>query len=158
MAAPTPTVRGTPAGIKLKDGFSSKVTLGALPTASFWEKKIKPPGLDGGEPIQQTTMHNVTYRTTAPRQLKTLTPQTFTAAYDPNFYNQLLSRVNVEDTITHQFGDGSTLAYYGFLKSIVPNDVEEGAQPEAQIEIVPTNWDYINHVEAAPVLTSVSGT
>lgn len=158
MAAPTPTARGTPAGIPLEDGFSTKITLGTLTTISFWEKTVRPPGMDGGDPIPQTTMHNALYRTFSARALKSLTMVTCTAAYDPTVYTDIIANINFECVITVRFADGSTLCFYGYLQKFEPQDVKEGEQPEAQITLVPTNWDPTNHVEAAPVLTSVAGT
>lgn len=158
MAAPTPTARGTPSGIKLKDGYQSLITFAASTTISLWEKTVTPPGLDGGEPVVQTTMHNTQWRTMAPRALITMTPHTFTAAYDPAVYSSILSLLNVETTVTVTFKDGSTLAFYGFLQKFEPAAMSEGTQPEATVTICPTNFDYVNKVEAAPVLTSVSGT
>jgi hypothetical protein len=117
MAAPTPTARSTPVGIKLDDGHSTKVTFATDPDISLWEKAVQPPGVDGGDEIQTTTMFNEVWRTTSPRQLKTLTPSTFKAAYDPAVYDQIVALVNVRTTITDTFPDGSTLASYGFLKA-----------------------------------------
>jgi hypothetical protein len=99
MAAPTPTARVAPAGIKLKDGFPTKITLAADTNIEFWEKQVKPPGIDGGDAVVQTTMQ----------------------MFDPG-------------------------------------ELVEGTQPEATITIVPTNFDPSGKVEAAPVLTNVSGT
>lgn len=158
MAAPVATVRQTPAGIKLKDGFRSLITFALDPDISFWEKTVTPPGIDGGDSIEQTTMHNVDWRTMAPRSLKTLTDSSTKVAYDPALYTQILSLINAETTVTVRFADGSTLAYYGYLKSFEPDEMSEGTQPEATINIVPTNFDPVNKVEAAPVLTSVAGT
>lgn len=157
MAAPTPTARGTPAGIRLDEGFSTKVTLARNTTVSIWEKTIKPPGVDGGEAVETTTMHNLTLRTMAPRVLKTMTPMTFKGIYDPNLYNQLFSIVNVRDTITVKFSDNSTLAFWGYVQKFEPAEISEGAPCEADITIVPTNTD-LSGVEQAPVLTSVAGT
>lgn len=160
MAAPVATTRGTPAGIMLKDGYKSLITFARLTTASFWEKTVQPVGIDGGEPIEQTTMHNSAWRTTAPRSLMTLTPFTVKAAYDPNFLNtsQVQSLINQPDTITQRFADGTTIAFYGYLQKFEPAEMSEGAQPEATLTIVPTNFDHVNKVEAGPVITSVSGT
>ena len=110
MAAPTPTVRGTPAGIKLKDGYSTKLTPALNTTISFWEKSLAMPGLDGGDPIDQVTMHNVAYRTMAPRALITLSPFDVKVAYDPNVINQIISLINRETTYTTTLPDGSTRA------------------------------------------------
>lgn len=158
MAAPTPTARQTPAGIRLTDGFSTKVTFAADPDVSLWERTVKPPGVDGGDAIETSTMHQTAWRTMAARALKTLTESTFTAAYDPNCYNQLISLINVETTITVTFPDGSTLAFFGFLRAFEPNELQEGEMPDAQVSITPTNEDPAAHTEQAPVLTSVPGT
>lgn len=155
---PSPTARQTPAGIKLEDGHSTIITLAADPDVSLWEKSVTPPGIDGGDAVEQTTMHNVTWRPMAPRRLKTLTEMTFTAAYDPDAYNQLVGLINVETTVTVRFPDGSTLAFYGYLKSFEPQELSEGEQPEANCSIVPTNADPVTGAEAGPVLTSAAGT
>jgi len=158
MSAPAPTVRGTPSGIKLKEGFHIKHTFALNPTIELWEKDVKPPSLDGGEPVEQTTQHNVLWETMAPRSLIKMGPVTFKAAYDPNMYNSLLALINVETTCTETFPDGSTLAYYGFLNKVEPEDVTIGKQPEVNVTVIVTNWDFVNKVEAGPLLTSVAGT
>lgn len=158
MAAPTPTTRVTPGGIKLKDGYRALVTFATDTDFSIWEKSVTPPGLDGGEPIEQTTMWNDQLRTFSPRALITMMPHSFVGAYDPALYTQALSLINVETTITVRFKDGSTLAFYGFLQKFEPQELTEGSQPLAAVTVVPTNYDHVNNVEAAPVLTSVAGT
>lgn len=158
MAAPTATVRGTPAGIKLKDGYQALITIGASATISFWEKTVQPPGMDGGDAIEQTTMHNIDWRTFASRSLITMTEAKGKAAYDPAVYTQLQAYINVETTITVQWADGTTIAFYGYLRMFEFSELVEGTQPEADFTIQPTNYDPVNHVEAAPVVVSVSGT
>lgn len=157
MAAPAPTVRQTPTGIKLDDGYSTKVTFGRDPDMSVWEKTVKPPGIDGGDAIDTTTMHNTSWRTMAPRSLRTLTEHTFTAAYDPLIYTQILAVLNINDQITVRFPDGSTLAFWGYLKGFEVSDHTEGEQPEATVTVVPTNQDDTG-AEQAPVLTNIAGT
>lgn len=158
MAAPTPSARVAPTGIHLEDGFSTLITLATDTNIELWEKTVKPPGIDGGDSIPQTTMHNTAWRTMAPRQLKTLTETTTTCAYDPLIYTSILASVNIPTTITVTFPDGTTLAFYGYLQKFEPSDLKEGEQPEATVTITPTNYDPVNHVEAAPVLTNVAGT
>lgn len=159
MAAPTPSSVGTPAGLPLKEGQGHTITFSRLSTLSLWEATFKPPGLDGGDAVDQTTQRNVTYRVMAPRRLVTLTEITGSAAYDPNAYNQILtSLLNAEGTVTVRFNDGSTLAFYGFLRVFEPDELSEGEQPRASFTITPTNWDHANDVESGPVLTSVAGT
>jgi hypothetical protein len=155
---PTPTARQTPAGIKLDEGFPTKITFSRDPNIEFWEKTVKPPGLDGGDPVDTTTMHNSTYRTMNPRKLKTMTAMSTKVAYDPVVYSSILELINVKDTVTVTFSDGSTLAFYGYLKEFSPDDIDEGKQPEAGITIIPTNQHPTTGAESGAVLTSVTGT
>jgi len=158
MAAPTPTTRQDPGGIYLKDGYRSLITIGVDPDLSLWEIGVKPPGMDGGDAINTTTMHNDTYRTMAHRALKTLTESTFRFAYDPAVYSQLESQINVDTTITQRFPDGSTLAYYGFLQKAEFDELVEGEMPTGTATVCPTNFDHVNKVEASPAVASVAGT
>jgi len=155
MAAPTATARITPPGIPLGDGFSTKITLAGDPNIDFYEKTVQPPGYDGGDAVETTTMFNATWRTMRPRKLMTVTEVKSTAAYDPTVYSQIEAQINIETTITITFPDGSTIAFYGYLKAFEPSDVEEGEQPEAEITIQPTNWDPTNQLEAGPAVVSV---
>lgn len=158
MAAPTTTARQTPVGIKLDDGYSTKIAFARRPAVSFWEKTVQPPGMDGGDAIDTTTMHNTLWRTMSARALITLTESSTTVAYDPRVYTDILTLLNQEGSVTCHFPDGSKLDFYGYLKTFEPSDNTEGEQPEATVTIVPTNYDPVNRVEAAPVLTEVTGT
>lgn len=156
--APSPTARADPSGIKLDDGYRTLVTFASDPNIQFWEKSVTPPGLDGGDEIDTTTMHNDDWRTNAPRALIRMTPFTMTAAYDPSLYTAALALINVKTTVTVTYPDGSTLAFYGFLKTIEFSELVEGTQPECTITVVPTNQDPTTGAEEAPVLASVEGT
>lgn len=158
MAAPATTARVAPTGIKLDDGFSSVIAFARDPNINFWEKTVQPPGIDGGDAVETTTMHNTLWRTFNARSLQTLTEHSVSAAYDPILWTQIQTLINHNDSITVHFPDGSTLDFFGYLRTFEPADMEEGTQPEASITIQPTNYDPVNHVEAAPVLTEVSGT
>jgi hypothetical protein len=157
MAPPT-TVRQAPTGIKLKDGFKTTIAFAADPDVSLWERSVKPPGLNGGDAIDTTTMHNTKWRTRNPRKLKTMTNCTGKAAYDPDVYNQLINLINVETAITIRFTDGSTLDFYGALTELEFDELQEGNFPECNYVIVPTNQDPVTGAEVDPVLTSVAGT
>jgi hypothetical protein len=158
MAAPTITARTLPDRPKIKDGFKTTIAFSQAPALCFWEEGVKPPGVDGGDPIPQTTMHNTAWRTAAPRQLKTLTEITVTVRYNPRLYHDILTAINREDSITVHFPDLSSLAFYGYLKSFEANELKEGEPPTGTISIIPTNYDYTNGVEAAPVYSSPAGT
>lgn len=155
---PTTTPRVTPTGIKIDDGHSTKIAFSRNPDINFWEKTVTPPGIDGGDAIDTTTMHNVTWRTFSPRKLKTLTEMKTEVQYDPIAYDELRDLINVEDSITVTFPDGSTLSFFGYLKSFEPGELSEGEPPMATITIQPTNQDPTTGAEAAPVLVSVAGT
>jgi hypothetical protein len=158
MAAPTPTARQTPAGIRLDDGFSAKITFAADPDVSLWEVEVTPFGADGGDAIDTSTQHNTVWRTKSARALKEMTDGSFSAAYDPAVITQLVALINVETTVTYTFPDGSTWAVYGYLRSFTPGALVEGAMPMADCVLTPTNYDPVNKVEAGPALASVPGT
>ncbi len=158
-SAPTPAAsRPTPDGIQLDDGFSTKINIAHDPDISFWEKSVTPPGLDGGDAIDMTTMHNVAHRTFSPRALTTLTEMTTTALYDPDVYDEVLAIINNPTTITVFFPDGSTLAFYGYLRLFEAAELVEGTPPECTVTIHPTNRDPADGTEQGWVMDEVAGT
>lgn len=158
MAAPATTTRQTPTGYKMPDGYQSFMTFANKPSLKVWERQVKPPGIDGGEPIDTTTMHNTAWRTREPRHLRTLDAANFMAAYDPESYSDLLTLINSNQAITIRFPDNSTLAFFGYLQKVEFGELKEGEMPEMTLSIVPTNWDSANKVEASPVFTGSAGT
>lgn len=158
MAAPSISVRGMPTGIRLEDGFSTKISFASNVTIEFWERTVKPPGIDGGDAIPTSTMHNVAVHTFAPRHLKKYDPITVMVNYDPKCLVDVNSLINVRDSITLKFPDGSTLCFYGYLQKFEPGELKEGEEPDATITIIVTNWDPVNHLEVPPVYTDVAGT
>lgn len=157
MAAPSPTPRGTPGGLPLRDGFATMITFADNDTIELWEKETTPPGVDGGDPVDTTTFHNVTYRTKQSRVLKDLTAGSFTCAYDPVVLDTIIALVNVLKEITVTFNDGSTWAFWGYMKSFTPQNSTDGEQPEAQVEFVITNTDD-SFAEQGPAVAEVAGT
>jgi hypothetical protein len=151
----TTTARVTPVGIHMDDGFSTKIAFSADANVSFWEKTVTPPGIDGGDAIDTTTMHNVTWRTMAARKLRTLTDSSITVMYDPWVFDQIVALVNIEQEVTVHFPNGDTLDFWGYLKSFTPGELVEGSPPEAEITIVCTNQN-LSGVEVSPTLTAAS--
>ena len=159
MAAPATTARSTPSGIRFPNGFSSKIAFNRDADFSFWERNVGTPGVDGGDPIDITTMHNTTWRTMVARDLMTLTPFTVTGAIDAGIYTDCINNlINQEGSITRHLPDGSKLDFFGFLQKIEFGEFVEGEMPTATITVVPTNFDPVNRTEQPPVLTSVTGT
>lgn len=158
MTAPSPTPRGVPSGYHLENSYQCLCTFAANPTVSFWEKTLQPIGIDNGDPIDETTQHNESLRTKAPRALNDLTNGKIKAAYDPVMYTAAMALCGVKTVVTWHLPDGSSLCHYGYLKSFVPMELPgDGTQPEADIEVVCTNRDP-NGNEELPVLTEVAGT
>jgi hypothetical protein len=158
MGAPATTAITTPAGIKLCDGFASLVMFAADTDISLWVKSVTPPSVDGGDSIDITDMHNTTFRTMCARSLLTLGELSFTAAFDPDAYDETITIINLNDSITVHFPDLSTLDFWGFLRMFEPQEMSEGDQPVANCTVTATNFDTTNNVEAAPVMTEVAGT
>lgn len=157
-ATPTYTARTTPSGEKLKDGFVAKFSFGADPNVELWEIGVKPPGIDGGEPIPQSTMWNSAWRTFAPRQLKTLKTSTFRFAYDPLMYDAISALANVVTNCGVLFSNGGKLAFWGYLRDIELDELQEGVRPEGTATIEPTNMDPSDDSEAGPDYIPPSGT
>jgi len=140
---------------KLDDGFKTTITFSSVGSGSgavleLYEKEVTPPGVSGGGPIDTTTMHNTTWRSNMPKQLKTLSAGSFVAAYDPAVYNDIVAMVNVNQEITVTFPDASTLVFWGWLDNFTPSALVEGEQPTADVTIQPSNIDG-NGNEIAPV-------
>lgn len=157
MATPGPDARSTPSGLPLRDGFGTLYTFANDPDISLWEKEATPTGMDNGEPIDQTTFHNTTYETAWPQSLTKITNGSFLAAYDPAVENQILAQIGSNQEVTTTFNDGSTKAFWGYLKSFIPQRHTKGAQPTAEVEIVATNLD-ASFAEYGPAVASVTGT
>jgi len=142
----------------INDGFSttiefSVVSSGVTVALLLKEKDVTPPGVDGGGENDTTTMRNTAFRTKQPKNLKTLTDASFTAAYDVAVYDEIMELINTNQLITITFPDSSTLAFWGWLNTFVPNTVEEGAQPTAECTLVPSNQNDAG-AETAPVYSA----
>jgi hypothetical protein len=150
---PTGLARTNPSAsyTQMDDGHSTLLIIDGYEGICFWEKTVKPPGMDGGDPIDTTTMHNQTWRTAVSRSLITMTPCNLTAAYDPEMWDVIVSRINEELLMAIQFPNCDLLGFYGFMQSVEPQDHSEGAQPECNLVIGVTNCDPTDRTEQAPM-------
>jgi len=137
-------------GTMLSDGFSTTVTLSTSDVTFIEETKVKPIGVDGGDPIPRTTMLNSAYRTQKPPTLKGHTSLKMTVRYDPQVLTEIHAAVNVNQSIVLSHPDGQTWTFWGWLKSFEPNDNEEGAEVTAEVEFIVSNLNG-SDVETAPV-------
>lgn len=158
MTAPVAAQRQNPVAAKLGDGFQTLVTLSGDTNIDLWEKSITPPGIEADEPVDTTTQINTTWRTKSPRGLLTLTDMTFTCLYNPGVLSQILAIINDPITITVEFPNHDTWAFYGALRSFVPGPLEDGTPPEATVTIFATNQDPTTCAEEGPVYAAGSGT
>lgn len=157
FAAPAPASIGTPAGLHLRDGYSTKIVFNRLTTFGLWEKTVQPPELSVGEAIDLTTMRNAAVTTKWSQVLHEIGDMQLVCGYDPNIWATARSTLlGQNDNITLQYPDGSTLAFFGILTKLTFAAVQRGTMPECNVTIVVTNLDS-SYVEQAPVYTNVSG-
>lgn len=137
--------------LRLDDGFSTLITFAYAPTIKLWEKEVTPPGMSQGGPIDTTTMRNTSWRSMAPRALKTLTTVSATVAYATVIFDgTILAQLGVNQLITISFPDGSSLVFWGWLEEFTPGANVEGEQPTATISIQPSNRNQQTGEEAPP--------
>ena len=151
MTAPAPTARIEPTGFPLQKGFRTKISFASDPNVTFWEKTVTPPGMEGGDKVDTSNQFNATFRTAAPQGLIELTDSGTKVAYDPSVMDEIQALINVRDTVTISYPDNDTYAFFGYLKSFIPDEMTEDTQPEATVEIVSTNWDPVAETEEGPV-------
>ena len=135
--------------LRLDDGFSTIITLENLPNVKLFEKTVTPPGMTAGGPIDTTTMQNVAWRTSSPKQLKSLTPAQAEVAYATDAYPEIFAQIGVVQLITITFPDQAYLTFYGWLEEFTPGANTEGEQPTATISIQVGNRDALG-AEVAP--------
>ena len=146
----------------MEDGFSTTISFSSSELSSsgvltlyMQEKEVTPPGVDGGEKIDVTTMRNTSWRTFAPRNLKTLMEAPINVAWDPGLYDEMNNMINDNQSITITLPDTATIVFWGFVKSFTPSAHVEGSQPMASVSIEPTNRN-ASGAETAPVITEAA--
>lgn len=157
MAAPQLAVRAIPLAIRLDVGYQSLVVFNSIPNLAIFEKTVQPPSVNGGDPIQTSTMLNEFCETKAPQRLVGDDDGIVVAAYDPAVLSTLRQITNVPDSVTFAYPDGSAEVYWAYLKSAVKSPMQKDQQPEMTLTIVVTNWDPVNCVEACPVYVAGTG-
>jgi len=138
---------------RMDDGHATLISFGDDSDVQMWEKEITPPGVSGGGENDTSTMHNTTWRTKWPKGLISLSECSFTAAYDPAVYDEIISMINDNQEITITFPDSSTLVFWGWIDEFTPNASVEGEQPTAEVTIIPSNQNN-SKVETAPEYTA----
>jgi len=141
----------------LQEGHGSTLSFASF--ASLFLKidpeSATPPGVDGGDKIDTTTLSNTNVKTGAPPDLKEITAGSATCSYDPEMLTEAMSAVNVNNLITYTFNNGDSWSFWGYLKSFTPGENATGEKPTADIEIEVTNVND-SDVETVPVFAAGS--
>jgi len=137
----------------LEDGFSTKITFTDFASVAFSEREVTPPSIQGGGPINTTTMDNTAWRTAAAKKLKQLTESGMTVTYDAVMLSDIQAMINHNQLITVNIADGSLFKFWGFVDQFNPGPMSEGNQPTATVRIEPTNRNAAG-VETAPSFTA----
>lgn len=157
MAAPTIGVRVFPTAIRLDDGYQSLIAFSLDTDLAVYEKTVQPGALEGGDPIVTTTQLNVEYETKAPQRLKGIDDIVAVCGYDPAVASDLNDMINVPQTVTVLWPDGSAQAQFAYLRRAEFSALTKGTQPEVTLTVVVTNWDPVHCVEAGPVFQDGTG-
>ena len=131
----------------MPEGHSTTIEFSDFPNISFWEKTVTPPGMEGGEPIDTTTMYNEAVKTKWPQTLIEITGMAVTAAYKPELINECYEAMNYHQVITITFPTTGTASDYGWLRNFKPNRMETGTQPTAEIMV-----EFSGETGASPVV------
>lgn len=154
MAAPVAVVRIPPTAFKLRNGYQALLAFAEDTNAEYYEIAVGIPGFSMGDAVENTTQQNLVYRTMGPRLLITLTEFQVTAGYDPTVYTSLINLAGIEQVITIAFPDGSTLAFFGYLREVAFDQMVDGTMPQITMTITPTNYDPSDCTEAGPVMVA----
>lgn len=120
---------------------SAQIGSGVVISNIMEEKEVPPPGIAGGGANDASTMRNTQFRTMVSKTLITLSPFTLVVAYDPALYDQMMAMINDNQEMTVTFPDGAELVFWGWVDDFSPNAHVEGAQPTANVIIIPSNRD-----------------
>jgi hypothetical protein len=102
-------------------------------------------------------MASLQIKTKAPRALIGITDGELTVSYDPYIYTSCLAAISKNQLIVVTFPDVSTLTFWGYCGSLVPDALEEGKRPTAKMKLIATCQD-ASGVEVPPALTEGPGT
>jgi len=147
----------------LTDGFSTVVTFELGPDISFFEKEVTPPGVTGEGPINTTTMYNDTWRTAWPKSLQTAQAITMNGAFATSSYDDsvatttpdvtyagVMGMIGVNQRITINFPDFTTLEVMGWIEDFKPRELKEGEQPMAELTLHISNLEVIAGTSLVP--------
>lgn len=122
----------------LTNGFSTTATFGSMSTSAtgdFEVVDLKPFGIDGGSKIDVTTMSSSGRKRFVPQSLYEITPMELTLACETTFLTAVLANVNVSQTITINFPDGTNWPCTGYIQKFDPDTFTNGARPTFKVTV-----------------------
>lgn len=107
-------------------------------------------GVDGGDPIDTTTLCNVAWVTKMAQTLKEVPDMPFTAWWDPTDFATIAALVNVNSQCVLTITAVGTITFWGHLRSWTPGETGKGEGVKTTGVIVISNRDNSNN-EVGPV-------
>lgn len=123
----------------LTDGFSTIVTIAALPGVFLREREVQPPSLKQGGAIDTHTMRDTRFLTQDSKRLIRVGDITMQCQYDPFVYPQIVTILGARTTFLITFPDGGTLTIWGALEEFNPPSHKEGEFPLVEVKIIAHN-------------------
>lgn len=160
MASPPTTARVTPTMFKVPEGYRATIAFSKNTMLGFWEVEFKPGGISGGPAIDTTTQHNSRRKTKAAPYLIEDKPIEGTAAFDPDFLDDIDAMVNDDynSAITVYYPNGMKKSWWAYLADYEVQPFKIGQMPALSFKIEITNWDWVTNTEAGPTTTEAVGT
>jgi hypothetical protein len=128
------------------------VTL-TIGTLALKLKSIQLLGVDGGDPIDATTLANTDFMTKQPQTLKEMMDFSFTCQYFADDLTKVLTEVNKLQSLSITgINPGFSENFWGWLKSYEPRESGKGEEATASGTVVVACMD-TNGVEQSPTVS-----
>lgn len=98
---------------------------------------VTPPAWDGGEAIDITLLANTEFHTKMAPKLKDIGTVSFTAEYQPD--KVVAAPINQNGIIVITIPNWGTLSFYGYIRSLTPDELQVGERASCSGEIIVTN-------------------
>lgn len=163
MSLPAVTVRTTPTGYKLPEGFKVTIAFSLNAAINLFETEAEPAGFEVPE-INITTQHNVRFVTKWPSALIMNDDITGSAGYDPDVMDNIVSLIGfvivggTASCVTIRMPDSTTHNYFAFLKSVKFQPLRVAQFPLVNYAVSVTNWDPVGKVEQGVYTVQAGGT
>ena len=127
----------------------------AIGSASFCLTEIQFPGVDGGEPIDVTTLCNTAWITKQAPKLKEVPNWTASLLYIASEYDNIIALINVNSVCVITVPTVATITFYGYIKSFIPQQTGKGAVASANAEFVVSCVKTTDSAETGPVVAEI---